>query len=174
MIDINEMLFTSVCNNNVELARDLVNQGANINGLTAYGATVWCDVLDYESAKLALELGADPSTLSNIGFNAARYMIYLDDESVMSLLQEAGADFVSDIDPYGYNLIHAAARAGSSKTLRFLVNNIPASELYLENRFGRIPLEEAELHGNNECAKIIRSVMNANAVHDRRWFDYGR
>jgi ankyrin repeat protein len=165
-MNMNGQLFAAILHADKKEASKCLSLGADINGLTPYGESVWTVVVSggYTAVQLALELGADVRKLDRAERDALYWAIFSSDGDVAKMLIGHGAD-VRISDPCGTDetLLHIAASAGKTEVLKVLLQASTSGDLCKRNLFNRTPLDEALYADQKKCVAIIRQAIEAKS-----------
>jgi ankyrin repeat protein len=156
-----EMLRSASFSGNVELVRDLIQQGTNINAPELEGG--WTALI-YAAAKGSLDIvqillaaGADVNAASNSGQTTLSESAYWGHLKIVNLLISAGADVnIQEID--GTTLLMKALMFASGRLdiVKVLVN--AGAEPNIRNNAGKTALSIALEKNNTEAVQILRQV----------------
>jgi ankyrin repeat protein len=150
--------------NDIEIARFLLELGANVNSLNCYKTTPLMYAVKYgsvEMVKLILEYKPDQSQLSFIGASAIHWAVWPDRPEILELLLQAGAD---KNHPMAENNtpLHCAATGGHLATAACLLKY--GADPLRRNDDWRTPLEVAEESRHWEIAELIKAAARRKLV----------
>lgn len=151
-----DKLFLAIMKRNDALAREAIAEGASINGCNLDGQTVWSFVISRDSARIALQLGADPNLVDAAQRSSLYWAVFVDDGDIIDLLIENGAKIPPPDWAGKYNLLHEAAGAGEVRAIVALLKYVPKSMLAEKDVLGQTPQEVALANGHLECAELLR------------------
>jgi ankyrin repeat protein len=150
----------------LERARALLGEGADVNARDRLGRTALLNAAAYGHARLVgllLEAGAGPDLKTDEGVTP---LMCAPDEEIGSLLVEAGADV--NAEQHGFTALMAAAIHGRCPLLRLLIDtgaDIEAAEFR-----GFTPLMLACQHGRREAvAALIGAGADVNRAMASGW-----
>ena len=115
-----------------------------------------------EAAKWLIENGADVNAMTNTGINPLKECIQTFDDSdegveLVKRMLAAGADpgtHVKDgVAVHGFTALHYAAGTGSAEVARLLLE--AGADPYALNRLGKTPLERAQEEKHTEVIKVL-------------------
>ena len=136
-----------------EIARLLLEHGAEVDSMTVVGNTPLCLLSEYsinlEVAEILLEHGADP----NIRFDRPLYLALREGHSgLVQLLLKHGADpNARDVD--GQTLLHMASRQGDLKAVQGLLEL--KVDVNSQDHEGTTPLQVASRHEWTEIVQLL-------------------
>lgn len=151
----------------VEVAKFLIEAGANVNVINNYQATALLRASvgrgpDYELVKLLVSKGADINIQGYNGITALHWAVKSNDLKVAKLLLENGAD-INISDDYngsirtstisGTVLQVAINLSQSNEMFKFVIEN--GAKLNIKDSQGNTELHLVALKGNTEQAKIL-------------------
>ncbi len=118
-------LFLAVSVGNKYLARDSIEDGANVNAVNSFGFTPleltamnWGEGL----ARILLENGANMNPVNTSGFTPLHFTAMNPNESMARILLENGAD-VDVVNDFGVTPLHLAASSGNEGAARIFLEN---------------------------------------------------
>lgn len=164
---LNEQLFDAARNNDLELAKLLIEKGADVNAKEWDGSTPLHVVAfngSLEFAKLLIEKGADVNCKDKNAFTPLH--LAADDKlEVIELLIEKGA-YLNAKNELGYTALHCAALYNSVEVAKLLIEK--GADVNIKNHpYGALTVKVNFKLGNNEeiyggfCQEISPIPENA-------------
>ncbi|KAK5131891.1 hypothetical protein LTR08_000479 [Meristemomyces frigidus] len=151
--------------NDIELARYLLELGADVNALNCYKTTPLMYAVKYGSQDMVqLVLAFDPnlSQLSFIGAAAVHWAVWPNRPEVLELLLLAGADCNHPMAD-GSTPLHCAVTGGHLQTVECLLTY--GADPLRRNEDWRTPLQVAEENGHLEIAELILAAAHRRTTY---------
>ena len=139
----------------LEVARQLVEQGADVSAADKYGTTplhLACKEGHQEVARLLIEQGADVSAVDKDGTTPLHIASRNGHQEVARPLIEQGAD-VSAADKYGTTPVHQAIWYGNQEVARLLIEQ--GADVSAADKDGTTPLHIDSRNGRQEVARLL-------------------
>lgn len=168
----NASLFEALANCDISAVKDHLVSGADINGRTSDGQTVWSYVIPCgkQAIRLALQFGADPNVLDAAEKSALYWAIQSDDGDAAEILIQAGARIDTSTGSDRYNLLHEAAMNGAEAVLNVLLKYAPVTLLTEKNILDRTPYEEAVKARKTYCAALFGAEGHQHSDNRKRGY----
>ncbi|KAK0256413.1 hypothetical protein LTR91_011970 [Friedmanniomyces endolithicus] len=151
-------LHEAVRADDIELARFLLELGANASSLNAYKTTPLMYAVKYSSAdmvRLLLSYKPDLNQVSFIGTAAVHWAVWPNRPEILELLLQAGADKDHQLLD-GSTLLHCAVKAEHKETVECLLRF--GADPQRRNDAWQTPLQVAEEGGCVEIARMLREA----------------
>jgi ankyrin repeat protein len=150
-------LMISISQQNTEIAKLLIDAGADINlrGYKGGSALIFAIVVNnLDTVKLLLDAKADLEIKDNNGYTALYYAVEAENLELTDLLIKAGAN-VNAVDNKGFSILMNAIRAKKTKSVNILLD----ANVDVNFKFGEhtTALLIAVMTGNTD---IIRNLLN--------------
>lgn len=155
-------LVNAVKNNDLELAKELINKGANVNQKDSSGNSLLIISSadgNAEMVQLLLSSGADISAVdASMKATALHAAAYLGHPEVMKILVENGINIDAQGPYNGYTALHDAVWQNNIEGVKVLVKS--GANVNLKGRNGNTPLMLAKNQRNLEIAKILQQEFS--------------
>ena len=129
---------------NLDLVRDLIALGANLDWQDYYGWTAlhWCARLNHpEIARMLIDAGADVNIQNKYGSTALHFCASLNPPEIARMLIDAGAD-VNVQDERGDTALHWCGYDNRPEIARILID--AGADKTIPNNSGKLPYELAD------------------------------
>lgn len=150
----------------IELIRNLLEKGININAQDAHGKTALaictqygCEVL----VRLLLEKGADPNVRDHNQTTALHVAVQPWSQRLVGMLLENGAD-VHAQDADARTVVHLAAMKDASAALRLFLKQ--GADINIRDNRGQTALHLAALYGGKKVLKLLLDMGADIEVRD--------
>ncbi|TKA82603.1 hypothetical protein B0A55_01378 [Friedmanniomyces simplex] len=153
-------LHEAVRADDIELARFLLELGANVNSLNAYNTTTLMYAVKYSSVemvRLLLSYRPDLNQVSFIGTAAVHWAVWPKRPEILELLLQAGAKKDHPMVD-GSTLLHCAVKAEHVETVECLLKF--GADPLRRNDAWQTPLQAAEEGGCVEIARMLREATH--------------
>jgi hypothetical protein len=167
--EMDKELFNAVRQNNLNRVRELIENGANIegsddiNGTTHLMGAVKLDRPDM--VRLLVELGANIERRNNIGYTALDFAVFSNNAEMVRLLVELGAN-IQTRDYSGFNTaLMNAAIWDKTEMIRLLVElgaNIEAT-----NNFGETIIDFLTIQDDQPMIDLIRKAVRTREIKEK-------
>lgn len=169
-----ELLFEAVEINDVELVREFILKGADLqarmNGYDILSTAVFAlqkQGIDFKIIMFLLEAGASPNRGSEDGETALYWATDRDEKELVRLLIEAGATVEAEQPKDGYTSLHITTQHGNREITEILLRAGGKSALNKFDETSRTPLMWAVEEGHLEIARmLIEAGANVNAFDE--------
>ncbi|KAK1024374.1 hypothetical protein LTR33_017916 [Friedmanniomyces endolithicus] len=145
-------LHEAVRADDIELARFLLELGANASSLNAYKTT---PLISADMVRLLLSYKPDLNQVSFIGTAAVHWAVWPNRPEILELLLQAGADKDHQLLD-GSTLLHCAVKAEHKETVECLLRF--GADPQRRNDAWQTPLQVAEEGGCVEIARMLREA----------------
>jgi len=150
-------LVAVVNNNDLELAKKLIKNGADVNQTDSSGNSLLIVSSangQFEMVKLLLDSGADIDAVdSSMKATALHAAAYLRHPKVMKILIEYGINIDAQGPYNGYTALHDAVWQNNVEGVKLLVN--AGARLDIKGNKGNTPLDLAKKSGRKEIVTIL-------------------
>ena len=141
-------------NPNLDLVRDLITLGANLNwqGEYGYAALHWC-AMNYrlEITKMLIDAGADLNVQDENGMTALHLCAAYNRIEVAKMLIDAGADLNVQDWRLSYTPLHECARKSYPEIAKMLID--AGADKTIQDDDGKLPYEIAK---TQELKKLLK------------------
>ncbi len=151
----NTALVVALIDKNFEIAKLLIEHGADVNGLNVFKDTLLVNAIgekDKEVVSFLIEAGADVNAKGYIGYTPLIEVVEEENDEIVKLLIQAGVD-VNLRDDYGRTPLIKAIEKGNEDIVKLLVE--AGVDVEASDKIGRTPLIEAIEKGNKEIVKLF-------------------
>ncbi len=146
---------------NDEIAKLLIQKGANVNARDEFGSTALLSAVYFDNNKEIIELllnkGADVNAVNKWGNTPLTYASAYSNKEVIEFLIRKGADINTKNEKWETSLIIASEK-NSYEVIRLLIEK--GADLNVEDKNGNTPLINACKNGKVE---IVEMLINAGA-----------
>ena len=152
---INNALFDAVHLGDIDIAKLLIENGADINTQKEFGNTslhLAVREKNFDLVKLLIEYGADVNIKNNADWTPLHWTASNGYYDVAKLLIENGAD-VNIKGDTGWTPLHEAAFIGYYDVAKLLIEN--GADVNIKDEDGWTPLHEAAFKGNIDIGKCL-------------------
>lgn len=153
-----DQLIEAAESGDVELARQLIDGGADLNKQERFGAALHRALAGRHVDVVALLVarGADVNVTNRLLGTPLHVAAGTGNEAMVLLLLDRGAGLTVARSSDGYAPLHVAAEAGRTQVVRLLLDHGADVNLLTHGRIGAPPLHLAELRGRTEVAQMLR------------------
>ncbi|MCY4199408.1 MAG: ankyrin repeat domain-containing protein [Gammaproteobacteria bacterium] len=145
-------LIGAAVNGDVDLARVLIERGADLEAKDSKGQTAlwWAVGFSPDMARVLIEAGADVNTKNNTGWTPLHRVWWVPD--LARALIEAGADLEAK-ENSGWTPLHWVAFQNGADVARVLI--AAGADVNAKNNTGRTPLHQAAWTGALNAARVL-------------------
>ena len=163
---LDEQLFDVILEDDLDMFKDLINKGANINAknkVSGFYPIMLATIKGYKDiVELLIQNNADLNVRDKEDFNAFLYAIRDGHPDIAKMLLENGAGNVNDIETC-WSPLHIAidGAANNVATMKFLLEN--GADVNIKSCMDETPLENVSLCDTDKCREMTELLKSYGA-----------